>query len=489
MNVSPADAAAVESPQPRDWLLLAVLAVVFLLAMVIGGRAATDTEIFWRAERAMLDGSDISLVDLGALDDVAMLRIDVDLQDADLPDQPIALYLSGPFSADVAWDGQPLGNKGQAGETRELEVPGPIDTTLYIPEGWAGPGQHTLELHLSSFHAGYEPGGIIHRVALGGFRADPRRELRYYAWPLLLSGGFGLIGIFFARIYLESGALRAMLSVVMSGFLLLQLAAEVSRSFVAYEYQWHLLRSFTIWLAAIGWGVSWQWAAWSRTREGGHRWLLVVTVAAALLVSWYAAGFDNKTVGAIGVLASMPLAAAIHRVVRARPDVILLCDGALAVALIAMVLVAPGMLLDRVIYMLLSVHLSITWFLLYAGNERVEAATATSLQEDYFSVKLAGRQVRIATDDVVYLHAEGNFCELHGKDGKMHLHQHRLGQIMRSPPPGFVRVQRSYAINTRYLNSLQSLEGSRYRAILATGDEVPVSRYLVAELRELMGTH
>jgi DNA-binding LytR/AlgR family response regulator len=289
--------------------------------------------------------------------------------------------------------------------------------------------------------------------------------------------------------YLESGALRVLLAVVISGFVLLQLIAEVSRSFVSYEYQWHLLRSFAIWLAAVGWGVSWQWAAWSRTRDSRHRWLIAATVLAAVAVSWFSSGFDNKTTAAIGVLAVMPLAAAIHRVIRAKPDVILLCDGALALALIAMVLVAPGVLLDRVIYMLLAVHLSTTWFLLYAGNERVEAVTTTSQEKDYFSVKLAGRQVRIATEDVVYLHAEGNFCELHSNDGKMHLHQDRLGQIMRTPPPGFVRVQRSYAINTRYLSSLQSLEGSRYRAILSTGDEVPVSRYLVAELRELMGTH
>lgn len=505
MNFSADDSFTRTTPQLRDWLLLAVLAVVFAFASIFGSREADDSGIFWRAEHArlvpsgrsehrnpefeLMVGRDIALAEIGPLTDVVWLRMDIDLQVAELPDQPIALYLSGPFSADVYWDGQPLGNKGRAGSSRVLEVPGPIDATLYIPEGWVGAGPHSLALRVSAFHTGYTPDEIIHKLALGGFRADPRRELRYYAWPLLLSGGLFLIGLFFVRMYLESGALRALLSAAMSGFLLLQLVAEVSRSFVAYDYQWHLFRSLAIWVAAIGWGLSWQLAALSRTRERDHLLAIPVALIAALLVSYFAAGFDDKTTGAIGVMALMPLTVAMHRVAKSKIDAILLLDGALAIALIAMVLLAPGSLLDRVTYILLAIHLCTTWFLMHAGNQRVELRVAATRGEEFFSVKLAGRQLRVPIADVVYLKADGNFCELVCNDGNRHLHQQRLGQIMQSPPPGFVRVQRSYAVNTRYLTSLRSLEGSRYRVLLSTGDELPVSRYRVADLREFMGTH
>ena len=268
---------------------------------------------------------------------------------------------------------------------------------------------------------------------------------------------------------------------------MLQLLTEVSRSLVAYDYQWHLWRLFAIWLAAVGWGLSWQLATWSRTQHRRSFYFVLGTLGIVLLVSYFSGGFDLKVTRTITVLAVVPLFVALNRLVRSENDLILMADGALAVALIATSLLISESLLDRVMYFLLAIHLSATWFFIYAGNQRIDASIDVANSPEFFSVKLAVRQIRINTADVVYLRADGNYCELVCQGGERYLHQHRLGQIMRAPPAGFVRIQRSHAVNTRYLESLQSFEGSRYELRLTTADKLPVSRYRVAELRELIG--
>jgi len=503
MNVSGSHQETQHGLNKHDWLILGALASLLAMAGYLGSRDFDDTGVFWRGETGMLVESDqpelsspgfkpaagreVTLSEIGPLSNLVWVRMELDLQASQLPDQPVALYLSGPFSADLYWDGQALGSKGRVGSSKAEEIPGPIDTTFHIPDGWAGPGKHYVALRMSAFHVGYSPSELYHTISLGSFRSDPRRELRYYAWPLLLSSGFVLTGLFFLRMYQETGALRALLSAAIAGFILLQLIAEISRSLIAYEYQWHLFRSVAIWLAALGWGLSWQWAAWSRTRERPHMLAIPATFVVALLASYFAEGFDFKVTSAISILALMPLFVAASRAMRSANDVILMADGVLAVALIATAQLAPENFLDRVVYIFLAVHLTATWFLIYAGEQKADAPVGTIAEPvEFFSVKLAGRQLRIPATDVVYLRADGNYCELVCQDDKRHLHQQRLGQIMRSPPAGFVRIQRSHAVNTRYLESLQAFEGSRYEIRLTTGDTLPVSRYRVAELRELI---
>ncbi|MBT8063048.1 MAG: LytTR family transcriptional regulator, partial [Xanthomonadales bacterium] len=100
--------------------------------------------------------------------------------------------------------------------------------------------------------------------------------------------------------------------------------------------------------------------------------------------------------------------------------------------------------------------------------------------------KHTGRTERINADSVIMIAAAGNFAELVCADDRTILHHLRLGQIMENPPVNFVRVHRSFAVNLDKVRSLKSHEGSRYSAALENGREIPVSRYQVARLRELL---
>ena len=101
-------------------------------------------------------------------------------------------------------------------------------------------------------------------------------------------------------------------------------------------------------------------------------------------------------------------------------------------------------------------------------------------------VKSKGKESYVAIADAVYLKAEGNFTTIMKSDGTTALHHLPLGKIMEDPPQDFVRVHRSYAVNRAYIAALRSAPGSKYWLEMKDADDVPVSRYRVAELRALL---
>ena len=90
---------------------------------------------------------------------------------------------------------------------------------------------------------------------------------------------------------------------------------------------------------------------------------------------------------------------------------------------------------------------------------------------------------RILTDK-----AEGNFTEVHTADGRTFLHQLPMGKIMEDPPHGHIRVHRSYAVNTARIKTLRSAAGSKYWLELDNAEDIPVSRFRVADIRNLLSS-
>ena len=176
------------------------------------------------------DDHDWTTTDVGdvrAMQGVGWIRVAVDIPAGSNPIPPYALFLSGLFSAEVYWDGQSMGNKGRVGATSDTEVAGPIDSVLYIPESLSALGRHQLAIRISSGHLGYQPQNLIHRLTVGGFQSDPRRQLRYYALPMILSGGFLLLVLQFSRVFHVTGSRSALVLAFMALFVLLQLASAL----------------------------------------------------------------------------------------------------------------------------------------------------------------------------------------------------------------------------------------------------------------------
>lgn len=298
-----------------------------------------------------------------------------------------------------------------------------------------------------------------------------------------------LLGVQFARTYWATGSKSAILLSAVAIFCLLQLACEVSRSLVAYSYDWHLIRSLGIWFFAGLSGLSINLLVFHRSSSRLLVPWLVAVVVAIILVTALTHGFDNRTVLTLNILAITPLLAGAISLLKKPPDLLLMAVGALSISWYVIGGISPTVLLDSGFYITNVMFLSMVWFWIShdrEGSNRTREAISRP-ESSYFYVKHTGRVERIPADNVLYLRAAGNYTELVCADGRIVLHHQRLGQIMEPPPSGFLRVHRSHALNLNKVRGLRSSEGSRYHAELEDGQRVSVSRYYAKAIRDFLG--
>ncbi|MFN1835291.1 LytR/AlgR family response regulator transcription factor [Balneola sp. MJW-20] len=71
-------------------------------------------------------------------------------------------------------------------------------------------------------------------------------------------------------------------------------------------------------------------------------------------------------------------------------------------------------------------------------------------------LKSGTKMLRFEPGDIRYIEASGNYAELHMEEGKQ-LVDHTLSELMDEHlPPSFLRIHRSYVINTEYLKEYES---------------------------------
>jgi hypothetical protein len=159
---------------------------------------------------------------------------------------PMAVYLSGLFSAQARWNGVALGGKGSPSGSPALERPGPIDAVLPIPALALRPGRNVLELRLSAQHLNYPVGSILHTVngragvSVAPYSADRRRPLGNYTAPVVMLGALALALVALAR--RRSPLAGGLGPLLLAGALTMTALAEVSRALFDYAYTWHVWR-------------------------------------------------------------------------------------------------------------------------------------------------------------------------------------------------------------------------------------------------------
>ena len=225
---------------------------------------------------------------------------------------------------------------------------------------------------------------------------------------------------------------------------------------------------------------------WFESRHPRIRLLPWLTIALVALVSYRSSGFDNKTLNALMVLAIPPLLAALHTAFQPLPDRVLLATGLLSGCWLLLASSAPGVFLDRGFFLTFVVYLTAVWFWLSRGAESMAREPPSEMAPVHFFVKHISREERVLASSVLLLKAAGNYTEMFCDDGRTLLHHERLGQIMESPPAGFLRIHRSHAVNVDRVRSLHSRAGSCYQVELDGGVTAPVSRFQVKLIRDLL---
>lgn len=126
--------------------------------------------------------------------------------------------------------------------------------------------------------------------------------------------------------------------------------------------------------------------------------------------------------------------------------------------------------------------------LLALGTHAIWSKRAARQAKPYtFAVRRNDRLVSIASDEVLWIEAEGNYLELHCARGNYTIRDSlsRLDKILSEQ--GFVRSHRSALVNAKHVRGIRSCaKSSSYRVILKTGEEAPLGRRRLAELRQVI---
>jgi two-component system LytT family response regulator len=112
----------------------------------------------------------------------------------------------------------------------------------------------------------------------------------------------------------------------------------------------------------------------------------------------------------------------------------------------------------------------------YADEEAEDEEGDTSPTIERFTVRSRKRIYFVDTEDVQWIESEGDYVALH--DGEeAHLIRKTMKELEeRLDPDRFLRVHRSYIVNTDYVEELRPMDHGTYRLIMAAGTPLKTSR-------------
>lgn len=117
---------------------------------------------------------------------------------------------------------------------------------------------------------------------------------------------------------------------------------------------------------------------------------------------------------------------------------------------------------------------------------RFKSEKLTDSKTKYLTVKKSGLLEKIEVDEILYLHSESHYTELHFNGKPVKLHDKPLEKLLMILPNQFKRSHRSYIVNMTYVHSIHSYEGSKYEIELNNKEIIPLSRTHVKEIKEVM---
>ncbi|WP_343610811.1 LytTR family DNA-binding domain-containing protein [Chryseobacterium oranimense] len=104
----------------------------------------------------------------------------------------------------------------------------------------------------------------------------------------------------------------------------------------------------------------------------------------------------------------------------------------------------------------------------------------------YLAVKRAGQVRLINISEVIYIKGAGIYTELHLSNGHNELHDKSLEYLQQLLPERFERIHKSYLVNFQQIEKIIINPGTRYGALLKTGEILPVGRSKYKDLKNKM---
>ncbi|MXO57660.1 LytTR family DNA-binding domain-containing protein [Pontixanthobacter gangjinensis] len=416
--------------------------------------------------------------------------------------QPLALFVSGKMASEVYLNGEFIGRNGRPGIDANDEIPGLMDATFYLDQSLLRVGNNEVLIKASS-HRGYlHLENPIHMIAIGVSRPLTDDFLRHYVPSLLTLGIFILGAVFFGVMGLIGPARRQAITFsLMCLFTAGQLVAEVYRGIDPYLYPTHDFRLAMIVLFSASFGLTVAFHVLSTFRTSFLFGALVVTSALTTMTVYLAPGFDQKA--EFGMLVPMMVSLiatgfwTYQRINRAFVYFLILATFVTAI------LVFPSLFLDRIFYYLVAAFLLLLFvekgFALaretreHALEARRADRLALALEQanerddgSEIAVSSAGRIDRIKTNEILFCRSAGGYAEMVLVDGRVILHSATLSELEETLPQTFLRVHRSFLVNSKFVQKLDRDAAGTGTLTLEDGAAVPVSRRIMPQVRQAL---
>jgi DNA-binding LytR/AlgR family response regulator len=431
------------------------------------------------------------------------LKTSVEATDALLASgKPIGVFISGKASSEVYLNGHRLGQNGSPASTEENEIPGRMDAVFYAPREIVRSGKNELVIRLSSHHGFVHFRYPMHWLALGEY-ANPTAAILNAYWPSLIPFGALIAGVlyFFASAVSGGFRLNVLLLALASLFAAGQLYVEVYRGLSSYAYPTHEWRMILVVLFSIGFGLCLIAHVSAKFLDSRWRYVFGATAIATIASTFLAAGYDGKA--ALGVLTPSVIGAAIagYASFRRRPQARLYV--AVITIFAATILIYPNRFLDVLFFYEVAALLLVLFvaqaFALAKERKQREDEQARSkqlaLSLERAEQSKAARHIKVSgtgkidmapTHKITHCKGAGDYVEIFLNDGREILHNGSLTQLEQELPATFLRVHRSYLVNTNFVSSLTREASGIGRLLLTTSAEIPVSRRIMPKIRSAL---
>jgi DNA-binding LytR/AlgR family response regulator len=494
----------------RSLVLIVVGTLLFLL-----GAPTTAAETMYLRDFTVCAAPDTAPPDFGDHECAVQLTGALDPQGrqiwaegiVDVPEgfangRPLGLFISAAASSEAFVNGVAIGANGAPSPLKANEIPGRMDAVFHIPDGLLREGQNRITLRLSSHHGAIRLRHPTHIVAIGIFAEPAAIRLKEF-WPSLITFGAFLAGALYFAIAAIRGSNRtdAALLALLAFFAAAQLLVENLRALAAYPYPAHIWRVIAIVVSSAGFGLTLAALVTSKFAVSARTRIMAATFALTSALIFTVQGFDQKA--ALAVLAPTIICAAIAARSALRGDRTAIVYFAALAAFAASNIIFANQFLDTVFYFEVAALLLVLFAAQAVTLERerresaleraraheLEAAlqrASGSAQTGVIRVNSAGSVNVVQAGDITHCKGAGDYVELHLTDGRQILHNGALAQLEAELPPTFLRVHRSFIVNTNFVTTLTRESTGVGALVLSNGAEIPVSRRIMPKVRDAL---
>lgn len=414
-------------------------------------------------------------------------------------DKPLGLFLYGKAATRIYLNDEFLGSNGQPGPNKETETPGQMYSVTYIPTKRITKGKNKLALHMSSHHGWWNLKTPIHAAVVETYADPTSLNLENY-WPTLLPLGILLLGAIYMGFLTISRRDHWSISLLpmMSLIAAIQLFAETYRAFSAYLYPVHDIRLAVILVCSTLFGIAlfahviWTLGVNHKIRTFALS--VMITLSGVIMLD----GFDTKSTAGFLIPTLLGLALSVYKAANNQPHA-----RPLAITLLVFlsaILLFPWQFLDVTFFYILAGLLIILFIneaqaaldehkvrlLEQSRADKLQAILDQKQEHDKSgSIKVgsAGKIELVQLSDIVYCKGAGDYVELVLKGHRSILHSDRISELEKTLPSVFLKVHRSYIVNTSLILTLERKQSGVGELALKENHRVPVSRRIMPSVR------